>query len=48
MADGRVRLKQGDYYTQKLVYRLVNRYRMPKANGDGRLLTAQSDLQASP
>jgi hypothetical protein len=31
MADGRVRLKQGVYYTQKL----VNRYRMPKVSGDG-------------
>lgn len=26
MADGRVRLKQGVYYTLKLVYKLVNRY----------------------
>jgi hypothetical protein len=42
MADRRVRLKQGVYYSQKLVYKLVDKYRMPTANGDARLLTAQS------
>jgi hypothetical protein len=29
MSDGRVRLKQDVYYTQKLVFKLVNRYCMP-------------------
>jgi hypothetical protein len=47
MTNGRVHLKQGVYYTEKLVYKLVNRYLMPKANGDGRLPTAQSDVQYS-
>jgi hypothetical protein len=47
MSDRRVGLKQDVYYTQKLVYRLVNRYHMPKANGDGHLLTAQTDMQYS-
>jgi hypothetical protein len=47
MEDGRFRLKQGVYFTQKLVYKLVNRYCMPEDSSDGRLQTAQSDVQYS-
>jgi hypothetical protein len=35
MADGRACLKQGVYCTQRLVHKLVDRYRMPEASGDG-------------
>jgi hypothetical protein len=47
MAGERVRLKQDVYFTQRLMYTLVNRYCMSKANGDSRLLTAQSDVEYS-
>jgi hypothetical protein len=45
--NGRVRLKQGVYFTQRLMYILMNRYRVPEANGDGRLLTEQCDAEYS-